>query len=118
MGVDINPGHACWAYGGFARFREALAEEEGLKLRSMEGYGGELSWEHVNTTLAPLLNHSDCDGFLSPWDCKDMLPRLREIRHKWRDLGYVDRAYDVGQMGQLIYGMEHCVEHRCAVVFS
>ena len=117
MGLRINPGGASWAYGGFMRFRERLAEAEGLVLGEMVGFGGEKPWEFTSgnpvTTLAPLLNHSDCDGYLSGWQCEEVLPRLRSIVASWDDYDY-----DRRQGQALIAGMEHCAEHRCALVFS
>lgn len=119
MGLRIYPGGASWAYGGFARFRERLAEAEGINLRDMEGYGGTRSWELPNgtpvTPLAPFLCHSDCDGYLDGYDCASVLPRLRFIVASWPD---DPLDYDKRQARALIAGMEHCAEHRCALVFS
>lgn len=118
MGLDIYPGGAQWSYTGFARFRKRLAAEEDITLEAMRGFGGALKWDSVRTSLAPLLNHSDCDGYLDPWDCEEMLPRLREIEAKWKaERAPVSGTYDVIQLGSLIAGFEHCVEHECAVSF-
>lgn len=35
-------------------------------------------WEDVDSGLVPLLNHSDCDGELSPEECRTVAPALAE----------------------------------------
>lgn len=79
MGLDFSHGGAHWAYGGFGQFREALALHEGFDLDTMVGFGGDQPWEPVATALKPLLNHSDCDGDLSPEECAQVAPRLRDV---------------------------------------
>jgi hypothetical protein len=114
MGLSIYPGGASWAYGGFRRFRERLAEAEGFDLNEMAGYGDDpcRDWDEIHSTLAPLLNHSDRDGYLGAWECEPMVMRLRRIIRDWDE-----DDYDRQQAKVLIKGMEHCVEHRCAMVF-
>lgn len=100
MGLDFNHSRdedgrsdCCpqWSYGGFNRFRKALAAAEGFDLDQMQGFmtddihGGDprpiagRSWDDVTTDLKPLLNHSDCDGELTPEECAQVFPRLRKI---------------------------------------
>lgn len=87
MGVDFSHGEASWSYGGFNRFREALAAHEGIDLNRMHGfkpfYAGDdwagIPWDGVTTALRPLLDHSDCDGQLTPEECRQVAPRLREV---------------------------------------
>src|SRR5690606_29767440 len=83
MGLTIYPGGASWSYGGFARFRERLATEEGIDLREMRGFGGSREWLTPNgvpiTPLEPLLNHSDCDGHMESHECELVVPRLTAI---------------------------------------
>ena len=135
MGLDISPGGAQWSYSGFMEFRRGLAAEEGLVLGEMEGFcqhypGDENAhpgapcpvarrpWSEADTPLEPLLSHSDCDGVLLPYQCEQMLPRLREIHYSWLvHVDYPVMDYDVRQLGALIDGMAHCVQNGCAVVF-
>ncbi len=103
MGIDFSHTEAGWSYGGFGRFREALAEYEGIRLRDMAGFCApwrgddpethpNLSWDKVDTALKPLLNHSDCDGDLSPEECSQIAPRLREVVDAlWPDENDYDR---------------------------
>jgi hypothetical protein len=79
MGLDFSHTDAHWAYGGFHRFREALAKHEGFDLNAMAGFDGSRSWGEIGTPLKPLLDHSDCDGDLLPEQCAQIAPRLREV---------------------------------------
>lgn len=79
MGIDFSHGGAQWSYGGFARFRKTIATHEGIDLAKMQGFGGSRHWDSVATPLRPLLDHSDCDGELSPAECREVAPALRRI---------------------------------------
>jgi hypothetical protein len=109
MGLDFSHGGASWAYGGFARFREALATHEGFNLREMDGFGplGRTDWigkpwDTITTDLRPLLEHSDCDGELTPAECRQVAPRLREVIDAlWPDEHDYDRRAGLA----LVHGM-------------
>ena len=123
MGLVIEPGGAQWSYSGFGAFRRALAAEEGVDLAQMVGFGGEREWRTSTdqniTPLAPLLNHSDCDGYLHYWECEEVLPRLELIIGRWEHMSYEpNRAHHIEQAQLLAEGMRHSLEHRCALVFS
>lgn len=120
MGLTIRPGGAHWSYYGLDSLRKRLAEAEGFDLREMHGFEpfgapdtwvGK-SWDDVYTPLKPLLNHSDCDGYLRAYECEEVIPRLREIVATWPEDDDDRRA-----AGLLIDGMEHCVKHGCALAF-
>jgi hypothetical protein len=117
MGLRIEPGGASWSYRGFHAFRRRLAEAEGFDLDQMEGFGGDRTWNTTAgdsvTPLEPLLYHSDCDGYLDSWDCEQVLPRLRAIVASWPTSDYYRQQGEL-----LIVGMEHTVEHGCAVSFT
>lgn len=119
MGVRISPGDAEWSYSGFGDFRRRLANEEGFDLGDMKGFGGDREWHTSNgdrvTTLEPLLNHSDCDGYLSAYEAELVAPRLESILGKWAQEG---TDYDVEHGRNLLASLRHSIEHGCAVVFS
>jgi hypothetical protein len=46
---------------------------------------GKTSWDTINDPLKPLLHHSDCDGDLTPEECAQVAPRLKEIVTGWDD---------------------------------
>ncbi|MEW2810910.1 hypothetical protein AB0929_28030 [Streptomyces massasporeus] len=86
MGLMLFPGDddvaspdVSWSYTGFSMFRKWLARVEGFALAEMDGFGGDRQWSSVSTTLAPLLNHPDDEGDLTPAQCAAMLPRLEDI---------------------------------------
>lgn len=83
--------HAHWSYSGFGKFREALAIHEGFFLDDMAGFTKDgRSWDLVTTPLKPLLDHSDCDGEMSPEEASQVWPRLKEIADERKDEGESD----------------------------
>ena len=125
MGLDFNhPGAdgtrttCCpqWAYDRFSQFRSRLAEAEGFNLREMQGFGGHQGWDGVESDLKSLLNHSDCAGDLTPAECAQVFPRLRQIVEGW-DLD--DPAFDYDRRNGLVLAtcMEACARNDTALEF-
>lgn len=86
MGLAFRQSNANWSYSGFNAFRCRLAAEIGINLREMAGFGPpERPWHKITDGIAPLLNHSDCEGELTPEECKRVAPRLRELVADWPD---------------------------------
>jgi hypothetical protein len=72
-----------------------LAKQIGINLLEMEGFSdreyfkdgflnkdrkfGTIKWETVTDDLKHLLNHSDCDGHITPTNCKKIAKRLKEV---------------------------------------
>ena len=79
MGLDFTHCDACWSYGTFHVFRCFLAEAIGINLDETNGFDGNGSWDGITDPILGLLNHSDCDGELSPEQCRVIAPRLREL---------------------------------------
>ena len=62
--------------------------EESGKMPGFDKYIGSqpvISWDGVKDDIKPLLNHSDCDGILTPEECAKVAPRLRELVSAWPD---------------------------------
>jgi hypothetical protein len=79
----------------------------------MEGFSGERPWSDVvNDDLIPLLNHSDCDGELSPDECSKIAPRLRAVVAPWPE------DYDKINALKLADGMEWCVDNQQPLIFT
>lgn len=145
MGLGFSHGGAHWSYSGFNEFRRLLAREISLILEDMEGFhhyqhedvnnlmtqmkisyaeahsrlvsqeGPKKSWEEVLDPLKDLLYHSDCDGHLTPEQCKKIAPRLREVVNKWADdhiMGFHKR-----QALLLASGMDDCVRENKKLEF-
>lgn len=106
MGLDFEGSKAHWSYGNFKRFRCRLALEIGIDLDQMAGFAEKdgISWKDFTDPIIPLLNHSDCDGQLSPIECARIAPRLRQLIARWDD------GYDKRQAILLAEGMESCTE--------
>lgn len=90
MGLDTT--HDAWSgpYSSFMEWRIWLAKKIGINLLDMEGFSdrdytnpnrkrGTVKWETVEDDLKYLLNHSDCDGHLTPAQCNKIAVRLKAI---------------------------------------
>ncbi|WP_267379428.1 hypothetical protein, partial [Bacillus sp. GM_Baccil_2] len=85
MGLDFNLSEVRWGYISFGNFRRKLAKEIDLDLDAMIGFGGDFSWDLVEDDIKEFLNHSDCEGELTPEQCKVIAPRLIELVSGWSD---------------------------------
>jgi hypothetical protein len=81
MGLDTT--HNCFhgSYGTFNKFRYELAKQIGINLNDYIEYNGNGNkiLDNVDHDLIPLLNHSDCDGELTPDECKRIVNGLNEV---------------------------------------
>lgn len=88
MGLDTS--HGAWSgpYSSFAEWRGAVAEAAGFPpLDDMRGFGGSIPWSDPRITdqgLVLLLNHSDCDGEISPSDCARIADSLERLLGEFR----------------------------------
>ena len=108
---------ARWSYRGFIFFRERLAKEIGIELLKMQGFSSDpCKWKCWHSIpyddIHLLLNHSDCDGYLSQFDCKKVAPRLIELVSKWDD-----DDYDKQNALLLAESMKQCVEQKTNLIF-
>lgn len=108
MGLDFSHGEAQWSYGGFMSFRKKLAKEIGMTLEEMEGFveGGK-PFSDFKDDIVLLLDHSDCDGHLTPGQCKKIIPRLQALTAKWPDTDW-----DKGAAQRLIESMQEAIEAK------
>jgi len=115
MGLSFSHGDACWSYSGFMHFRKKLAMDAmGIELNKMVGFGPKAnrSWEHIKNPLVTLLNHSDCDGWILPRDCKAIEPLLREAVSHWPD-----NHYDKKMALRLADGMKKAAKTKRGLEF-
>ncbi len=123
MGIDFSHGNAHWSYSGFHHARTRLAAVIGVNLNAMQGFQRSLiagdtgqrpiSWATVTDEIAPLLYHSDCDGELSPDECRALAPRLKQLVEHWPD-----DDYDKQKFLELAKGMEEAAAVGEPLVFT
>ena len=81
MGLDTT--HNCWhgPYSSFNNFRYQLAKQIGINLDEYEGYRdkGTKDLKSIPHDIMPLLDHSDCDGELSPDEATQVASGLTTI---------------------------------------
>jgi hypothetical protein len=114
MGIDFSPSEAHWSYSGFHSFRKRLAKEIGINLDEMEGYIlGETysdkkskSWKGIKDPIRYLLDHSDCDGHITPKRCKRVAQRIRKLVDGWGS------DYDKTNALYLAEGMEQAAKEN------
>lgn len=129
MGIDFSHGNASWSYGSFHRFRTQLFEETsgGLKLREMVGFNhgplGEppvkpgTSFDEYDHPIRDLIDHSDCDGELTPEQLKVIEPALRAHLETWPDYEGLRPNYDKTRGLELCEGMREAIENNENLVF-
>lgn len=123
MGLGLRPkyndtvqGITNFSYTSFSAFRRAVAASAGINLNTMAGYAKEgrlfRPWSCINDPIVPLLNHSDCEGELTPEECRQVAPRLREIVSQWDD----ENCYK--QVGlELADLMQWCADNNDPLLF-
>lgn len=82
MGLDTS--HDAWhgSYSSFHKWRKIIANRAGYPpLDSMVGFGGTQDWATApgDRRLYPLINHSDCDGEISPLHCARIAEGLEAL---------------------------------------
>ncbi len=109
---NCNMVTAHWSYGGFMHFRKKLALEIEIILDDMKGFGGEKNWKGIKSPLKYFLNHSDCDGRISPKRCKEIVDAMKNIITKWPN-----DDYDKEQAQILIKNMNECFKNNDYLIF-
>jgi len=116
MGLDFSLADAHWSYSGFNEFRHRVAKSIHIDLDEMDGFGGSTPWKKVRNPLKYLLNHSDCDGKLTPHQCKLIAPELKRVIKSWNDADEGIEYHIENGLG-LVAGMEQCADRKEALVF-
>lgn len=72
MGLDTTHDAFHGAYSSFHRFRKGLIQlTDNISIDDLNGYGGHIPYESIKEEgVRRLINQSDCDGEISPQDCK------------------------------------------------
>lgn len=81
--MGLNTSHDAWdgPYSSFNDFRRWLAKQIGIDLSEYAGYmqGGTKDLTTIDHPLMPLFNHSDCDGILTPDECRQISKGLKMV---------------------------------------
>ncbi len=109
MGIAFSHCEASWAYSGFMSFREKLVETIIVPCDLREMYKSGKHFILKEHPIFDFINHSDCDGFLSPEQLKVIVPALEEILEKW-DITDVFISHDYNNGKELIKGMKAAIE--------
>lgn len=107
MGIDFSHSEAAWSYGGFNRFRNKLVATLGVGTTFDNICESKNIQPIEKFEILPLLNHSDCDGELTPKEMKQIIPQLKDIVSNWDD-----NDYDKQNALELIEGMENAISNN------
>ncbi len=118
MGLDTT--HNAWhgPYSSFMAFRRKIAEKIGINLDEMEGFattGEPKKFSEYTHDVIPLLDHSDCDGILTPEECKMIAKGLTEILPLFddeKDIYYRDRVKEFIAGCELAYSNNEEIEFK------
>ncbi|MDG1949479.1 MAG: hypothetical protein P8J32_01495 [bacterium] len=107
MGLDTT--HGCWngAYSSFGAFRKELAEQIGITLSDYQGFGGNLLFDGLKHGIISLLDHSDCDGELSPEECTSVAQGLQQVIDGFTECKLLQK-----DKGTAEYFIERCERFR------
>ena len=91
------------------------------------------SWDGIDDPIVPFLRHSDCEGILTPEECAQIAPRLKELiadwplaielnfPEEWQELGYPAWRqwveHDKANGDLLVAGMEWAAENGYPLKF-
>jgi len=112
MGLDFTHCDAHWSYSGFNRFRNKLVVALGYTTPLNEMYDNCTYDQLKHEPIYPIINHSDCDGYLTVKEMKQVIPHLRIILEMWEnDSKLIEYEYehDIRQGRYLIEGMEEAI---------
>ncbi len=94
MGLDTTHGAFRGSYGGFNKFRTGIA------IIAINKGQSPLHYDH---DLYPLLNHSDCDGKLTPDECRRIEKGLLAIMDSITDDYVIEKAKEFAEGCKLAY---------------
>jgi hypothetical protein len=103
---------AHWSYSGFDRFRRRLARSCGFT-EDLETLWQQQPDHFRFHILWQLLNHSDCDGTLSPIACRILFKELTVAVWDWKPVDDYDRINAL----KLAHHMLECARQERHLVF-
>ncbi len=122
MGLDIECecGKICFragSYSGFAEDRERLAKLCGITLSEMVGFGGTTEWTE-DEQFYELLDHSDCDGILTPRQCSRLLFDFSDFLEKKHSYWNAETdEFFISWLDSWYKAVTHSANECCALKF-
>lgn len=112
MGLDFSHCDAHWSYSGFNRFRNKLVEALGYTTSLDDMYeNGSYADKLKHERIFPLIDHSDCEGYLNVKEMKRIRYQLRYILEMWETTKDSNvYQYDIRQGNALLEGIEDAIE--------
>jgi len=124
MGLDVSCScnQICFRAGSYSEFdwwRTELAKKLGL----------DSGWIEEKVPFRYLLNHSDCDGFLTPRQCKQMIKpmqefisrELHEMKNPWRiilgECSKKEQEYFLEKCRGWLNAFQHSAKQECELNF-
>ncbi len=119
MGLDFSHCDAHWSYSGFNRFRNNLVVALGYTTSLDEMYeNGSYADKLKHESIFPLIDHSDCEGYLTVKEMSRVVNQLKYILEIWENnFEMVEYHYDIRQGRCLIEGMEEAIEADESIEF-
>lgn len=121
--MGLNTSFSAWdgPYSSFHQWRTWIAEQIGLNLKDMYGFGGQQQWDKKHD-LTPLLFHSDCEGHLSVTACKKIKRGLEAILEKFPNHLELDRwndknGWQLDKVRIFIKGCEEAIKRKQRIEF-
>ena len=116
--MGLNTTHGCYdgPYSSFNDLRRWIALQIFIDLDKMEGFDEDnkgSSWNAILHPITPLLDHSDCDGELTPDECRSIIEGAQMILHKidpadWKEMEVLLKTFSNGcnkaiEKGETVY---------------
>ena len=122
MGLDISCSCGAIAfrassYSGFHTWRKILASKVGVNLEEMIGFGGNKKWTKKEP-FYELLNHSDCDGFLTVNQCSNLVKDFHTLPETKSTLSDAEQEWFLQKLKDWQNAVQHSVENKCKILFQ
>lgn len=117
MGLDTTHGCFQGSYTSFFSFKCDIENQIKIKLKNDYSLTKICELIEINTFLEPLLNHSDCDGELTPQECEKIVVGLNYILNNFNEEILHDERFKE-RLNSFIKGCELAIKNNESVIFE